>query len=121
VIIDVGAGFSELLNTIHKYSHPKELIAVDPIYHDIFTATEYTIQSIQSFIDTILFAQKQSKSKRNNPWMTEMLNNLERQKNEVAAYSNQSSLIQRVSIISKDTKVDYVFLMSTLYSSLLDP
>ncbi len=121
VIIDVGAGFSELLNTIHKYSHPKELIAVDPMYNDIWTGTEYTIQSIQSFIDFILFAQKQSKSKRNNPWMTEMLNNLERQRNEVAAYSNQSALIQRVSIIPKDTKADYVFLMSTLHSSLLDP
>ncbi len=121
VIIDIGAGFSELLNTIHKYSHPKELIAVDPMYNDIWTGTEYTIQSIQSFIDTILFALKQSKSKRNNPWMTEMLNNLERQRNEVAAYSKQSTFIQRVSIIPKDTKADYVFLMSILYSSLLDP
>lgn len=121
VIIDIGAGFSELLNTIHKYSHPKELIAVDPMYNDIFTATEYTIQSVQSFIDTILFAQKQSKSKRNNPWMKEMLNNLERQRNEVAAYSNQSILIQRMSSSPKDTKGDYVFLMSTLYSSLLNP
>ncbi len=110
-IMDVGAGFSPLLKIISKNSTPKNLVAIDPIYHwKEKGAAEQTKASVKNFIDKIMrcFFDEYQKL---------LLQNAERQIRDVEEFSYEPNIHYRTSTyqISPNQQQDIIFLSSTLY------
>ncbi len=112
ILLDVGAGFSNLLDHIAQYSEPSRMIATDPIYDwDESKAAEYTINSIQAFIDELL----KNPYSMNDEFSLRMKHNAEQQKNIILNYQNQNNTIERYKQIPNNINADYVFAINVLF------
>lgn len=116
-ILDVGAGFSDLLHHISENTTPQRMIAVDPIYGtQERDAATFTLNSIQSFIDDILSAPNWNK----RDFLLQMIMDSERQKQVIAQYPYQSPVIERYRDIPDTISSDYIFAINVLFA-LDDP
>lgn len=121
-ILDIGAGFSDLLQYISEHAEPRGMIAVDPIYWwQEAQATTFTLNSIQNFIDLILSDPDCNRDE----FLLQMRMNAERQKQVILQYPHQSIAIERYRDVPYSIDADYVFAINVLYAiddprSLLD-
>lgn len=113
-LLDVGAGFSDLLDYISEHADPNRMIAVDPIYGGQEPeATIFTLNSIQEFINVIL----SDPGCANDGFLMNMRANAERQKQTILDYHNQNVAIERYKNIPDDISADYAFAINVLYAA----
>ena len=113
-LLDVGAGFSDLLHHISEHSDPTRMIAVDPIYGwQEADATIFTLNSIQKFIDLILSDPDCS----TDECLIGMKQNAERQKEVILNYHYQTIAIERRQDIPVGIGADYAFAINVLYAA----
>ena len=111
-IVDVGAGFSNLLDYVARHSESSRMIAVDPIYGwDEIKAAKYTIGAIQSFVAELLKALDTTYDE----YLLKMKHNAEWQKKVILNYNNQDSSIERYREIPDDINADYIFAINVLF------
>ncbi|MBX9809932.1 hypothetical protein K2X92_06080 [Candidatus Gracilibacteria bacterium] len=112
-LLDVGAGFSDLLHHISEYSEPARMIAVDPIYGgQEASATAFTLQSIEGFIADIL----SDPILRRDQTLIHMREVMERQKQVIMDYAYQANAIERYGEIPPSVGANYAFLINVFYA-----
>lgn len=111
-LLDVGAGFSNLLDYVAAHSEPNRMIAIDPIYGwDEPKAAIYTINAIHSFVEELLKASDGI----DDEYLLNMKHNAERQKETILNYHNQDSTIERYKEIPDGVNADYAFAINVLF------